>query len=190
MIVRIAGRISHQYNCPAEIEDAAQEISLKLVSAGPSILQKLPEGPSEVEAYFSVVMANAARSFFRARGAAKLGVKSTVALEDQLKELTAGVGVSQDFDKGLIWERVESLLPADRREQAIFRLYYRQGFTAREIAGIPALGLSLKGVESLILRLTRTVRERFHADPTVPAHHQRQDKRQSETGSVSKVEER
>ena len=44
------------------------------------------------------------------------------------------------------------------RDRNIFWLYYRQGYTARDIASIPNLGLTQKGVESCIYRLTQSVR--------------------------------
>lgn len=61
----------------------------------------------------------------------------------------------------MLISQIESFLPQDRREQVIFRLYYRQGLTAKEIASIPAFGLSVKGVESVILRITNQIRERI-----------------------------
>jgi RNA polymerase sigma-70 factor (ECF subfamily) len=40
------------------------------------------------------------------------------------------------------------------RDRALFWLYYRQGFTAEEIAGMTAIGLTAKGVESALRRVT------------------------------------
>jgi RNA polymerase sigma-70 factor (ECF subfamily) len=40
------------------------------------------------------------------------------------------------------------------RDRALFWLYYRQGYTAEEIAGLPAVGLTAKGVESALRRVT------------------------------------
>jgi RNA polymerase sigma-70 factor (ECF subfamily) len=40
------------------------------------------------------------------------------------------------------------------RDRALFWLYYLQGYTAEEIAGIPGVGLSAKGVESALRRVT------------------------------------
>lgn len=40
----------------------------------------------------------------------------------------------------------------------IFLLYYRQGLTASEIAALPSLDLTTKGVESVIARLTYMIR--------------------------------
>ncbi|HEU4415335.1 MAG TPA: sigma-70 family RNA polymerase sigma factor [Candidatus Angelobacter sp.] len=48
--------------------------------------------------------------------------------------------------------------PNFSRDYAIFWLYYRQGLTAKAIAGLPGISLSVKGVESTLLRLTRLVR--------------------------------
>src|SRR5438270_390673 len=51
--------------------------------------------------------------------------------------------------------------PTFVRDYTIFWLYYREGMTAKAIAGVPSIGLTVKGVESTLLRLTRLVRNRF-----------------------------
>jgi hypothetical protein len=51
----------------------------------------------------------------------------------------------------------------------IFWLHYRQGMTAKEIAGLAYLGLSEKGVESVLFRLVRLVREEFAGRSRQPA---------------------
>jgi RNA polymerase sigma-70 factor (ECF subfamily) len=40
------------------------------------------------------------------------------------------------------------------RDRALFWLYYRQGYTAEEIARLSATGLTAKGVESALRRVT------------------------------------
>jgi RNA polymerase sigma-70 factor (ECF subfamily) len=40
------------------------------------------------------------------------------------------------------------------RDRVMFWLYYRQGYTAEEIARLPAIGLTAKGVESALRRVT------------------------------------
>ena len=162
-LTRVARRVAYQYNSPQHAEDAEQEVSLKLLASGETILRRLPAEPLDALAYFSVVAANAARDFFRALGAAKKGSAVTVSIDTQLSALSASLGVSPDVDKNLIMGRSDDLLPTDRREQIAFRFYYYQGYTAKEIAAIPDFGLSVKGVESMIFRITRGVRERFHS---------------------------
>jgi len=44
------------------------------------------------------------------------------------------------------------------RSKLIFWLYYRCGFSASEIASLPNVELTTKGVESMIFRLVRLVR--------------------------------
>ena len=46
----------------------------------------------------------------------------------------------------------------DDRDFLIFQLYYRAGATAPEIAALPGLGLTTKGVETVLHRLTGRVR--------------------------------
>ena len=41
--------------------------------------------------------------------------------------------------------------------------FYQQGYTAKEISLLPAVGLTVKGVEAVLFRLTRYVREKLGA---------------------------
>jgi hypothetical protein len=50
--------------------------------------------------------------------------------------------------------------PNSQRDRKIFWLYYRAGLPASAIAALPTIGLTTKGVESTLLRLTRLVRQR------------------------------
>ncbi len=50
-----------------------------------------------------------------------------------------------------------------QRDCTIFWLYYQYGLTCRDIAQVPFVGLTVKGVESTVLRLTRYVRGRYTA---------------------------
>jgi DNA-binding transcriptional regulator LsrR (DeoR family) len=45
----------------------------------------------------------------------------------------------------------------------IFWLYFRQGMSTKEIASMPAIGLSTKGVGSVIERLKQCIREQIIA---------------------------
>ncbi|MBZ5533990.1 MAG: sigma-70 family RNA polymerase sigma factor [Acidobacteriia bacterium] len=51
------------------------------------------------------------------------------------------------------------------RDCTLFWLYYRQGLTAKAISRLPGIGLTVKGVESSLLRTTRLVRERMGNPP-------------------------
>ncbi len=159
---RIASRVARQYEAASEIDDLVQEISMKLMASGESILASLPREPPATVAYFSVLAANSARDFFRARHAAKRGLRATVSLDTPLVMFVASGGLPTSLDQDLLVSQIEDCLPDDRREQSVFRLYYRQGFTAKEIAAIPALELTIKGVESMISRITKQIRQRLN----------------------------
>ncbi|HZD96405.1 MAG TPA: sigma-70 family RNA polymerase sigma factor [Candidatus Sulfotelmatobacter sp.] len=60
-------------------------------------------------------------------------------------------------------EEMAGEVAEEDRDKLIFQLYYRQGLTTRKIAGIPAIGLSQKGVESCLHRLTERLRKRVTA---------------------------
>src|SRR3954454_5988569 len=69
-----------------------------------------------------------------------------------------------DPERALLVDRVDTCLrdmaPAETRDRdrKIFWLYYREGLTAKEIAGLPQISLTLKGVESTLYRLIQLVR--------------------------------
>jgi RNA polymerase sigma-70 factor (ECF subfamily) len=62
-------------------------------------------------------------------------------------------------------EQIQNLLeslsssPTYQRDVTVFWLYYEQGYTAKEIASLPNIELTIKGVEALLQRLTRFIRE-------------------------------
>ncbi|HMD30559.1 MAG TPA: sigma-70 family RNA polymerase sigma factor [Candidatus Acidoferrales bacterium] len=51
--------------------------------------------------------------------------------------------------------------PNAARDRRIFWLHYRAGLTANAIAAMPEIGLTTKGVESTLLRMTRELRWRI-----------------------------
>jgi RNA polymerase sigma-70 factor, ECF subfamily len=158
---RIASRVAHQFGAAPDVDDVVQEINLKFVSSGPVILPLVPAEPAAALAYFSVVAANAARDFFRARNATKRGAQQTVSLTDSIMCVMPAAGLHSAVERNLLMTQIEECLRGTRRDQIVFRLYYRQGFTAKEIAAIPALDLTVKGVESLIHRIALQIRDRI-----------------------------
>jgi RNA polymerase sigma-70 factor, ECF subfamily len=51
--------------------------------------------------------------------------------------------------------------PEQERDRTIFWLYFRQGMSTKEIASLPTIGLSAKGVGSVIERLKHSIREQI-----------------------------
>jgi len=157
LFARVAGRISRQYSAEADIDDIVQEVSMRIAADASGFALKLPS--DKALSYFSVVAANAARDWFRAKGAKKRGRDMTTNLNEDTF-CPDGERLSSQ-EKSLLLDQIVRCLPEPSREKAIFQLYFQQGYSAREIAAIPALVLTTKGVESLILRLTRQLREKL-----------------------------
>jgi DNA-directed RNA polymerase specialized sigma24 family protein len=64
-------------------------------------------------------------------------------LKDKVEELLERLSSSETYE----------------RDVAIFWCFYEQGYTAKEISLLPNIGLTVKGVEAVLLRLTRFLRE-------------------------------
>jgi RNA polymerase sigma-70 factor (ECF subfamily) len=64
-------------------------------------------------------------------------------------------------ERDILIQEIDDQLDADPRDRQIFWLYYRHGMTSRAIAAIPGIGLTQKGVESAIQRLTNQIRNRL-----------------------------
>ncbi len=144
----------------ADVDDVVQDICLKicqLVKSGAC----LPTEEAALEAYFKVMAANAALDWMRRRGAGKRNQDVTLPIEDHLAELVERVGGAQAVERAVLIGQIEDRLEGSPRDVAVFWLYYRQGLTAAEIAAIPAVGLTVKGVESLIHRMAANLRERL-----------------------------
>jgi len=144
----------------ADVDDVLQDICLKicqLVKAGAC----LPTEEAALEAYFKVMAANAARDWMRRRRAGKRNQDVTFPIEDHLGELLEGIGAAQAVERAVLLRQIKDRLEGSPRDVAVFWLYYRQGLSAAEIAAIPAVGLTDKGVESLIRRMAADLRERL-----------------------------
>ena len=93
--------------------------------------------------------------------------KRETALETYTESAVAGREGLPPVEREILLREIDEHLaavtePAARgRDRQIFWLYYRHGMTARAIALIPGIGLTQKGVESAIQRLTNHVRARL-----------------------------
>jgi len=159
---RAAYRVASHWGVSSlqEIDDIVQDTFLKLGSARQDALWRAHlENDAAATRYLSVMAANTARDHFRSRYAEKRGESHRVSDESVLDAIMATP--DPGFEHGILLSQVDSVLEGGERERTVFWLYYKQGFTAREIAGIPAFGLSTKGVESVIHRLTAAAKRVF-----------------------------
>jgi len=120
--------------------------------------------------YIKILAANLARDHFRTSHAQKRGgaaATDSLDAEAVTGRVAEKASLSETLERKLIIEKVAELLtaaasgPSAERDCRIFWLYYRVGLTASAIASIPKTGLGTKGVESVLLRLTRQVRQQL-----------------------------
>lgn len=144
----------------ADLDDVLQDICLKVCQLAKSGA-RLPSEEGALEVYFKAMAVNAARDWGRRRGADKRSQDVTVPIESHLHELAGQIRGGVPMEREILVRQIEERLAGSRRDVAVFWLYYRQGLSAPEIAAIPAVGLSVKGVESLIHRMVGSLRERL-----------------------------
>ena len=146
------------------IEDLVQETYLKLCANNYSVLKEYkPLHPNGFLGYLRAVAAHVVYDHFRARHAGKRDVENTVELNEATNPVQGGL--SEVAENEVFFKEVNNLLrqrgtgPQEEKERAIFWLYYRHGMTSKAIASIPAMNLTVKGVESCIFRLTVYVKQ-------------------------------
>lgn len=145
---------------PAAVDDIVQDTFLKLCEQERRILRDFePRGEDSFLGLLRIVAASVANDYYRRQYSAKRG--GNVVTSVLLGEEGAGEGAhssSAMHQEALYGQLDKKLRSAPKtigdRDRAIFWLYYRQGFTAEEIARLPAAGLTAKGVESALRRMT------------------------------------
>jgi RNA polymerase sigma-70 factor (ECF subfamily) len=152
------------------VDDLVQDIYLKLCADQCRLLRDFESRePDAVFGYLKVVTANVVYDYFKATYAAKRGAGEAAEDIDILNSNTVpstqGYLANQaSVERNILMREIDahlqkSVAEADlRRCRLIFWLYYRSGLSASAIAAIPSIGLTTKGVESMLLRLTRSVR--------------------------------
>jgi len=150
------------------IDDLVQETYLKLCAGHcRQLLAFAVLHPEAVPGYIKTMAVNVARDHFKSihsqkRGAGQ-GQESLTDLDTQAE--TQSLGGAATIERQVLLKQIDQCLstcsagPEQERDRLIFWLYYQQGMSAKAIAALPAVGLTAKGVESAILRLTRLIRE-------------------------------
>src|SRR4029453_714136 len=168
VVIRTGGRCGVRSR--SVLDELVQETYLKLCRDHMRLLREFrPEHPQAFYGYLKVIAANVVHDHCRTLHSKKRG--SPVAADDHAlgeRVRAIGAGAAEKTERAILLREVDEVLlslgGAERaRDRMIFWLYYRQGLTAEAIAGLPMLSLSVKGVESVIHRLTRLVRGRLVA---------------------------
>ena len=141
------------------VDELVQETFLKLCRNGSKALKDFhPEHDGAVYGFLKTVAMNVAIDHFRSARAAN----STETIEEHASLPSTA---KEDPDTAVLLSQVDGALRRNTsgqtrdRDRMVFWLYYRHGLTARAIAAVPSLGLTVKGVETVIFRLTKAIRK-------------------------------
>jgi RNA polymerase sigma-70 factor (ECF subfamily) len=162
-------------NCPGHIvagvvDDLVQDTYLKLCENNFRPLREFKyDHENGIYGLLKAAACSVLGDYIRYRLSRKRGSgKATVCLEHETAA-RAQVKVAGNLEREVVLHEIDRFIATCsddatlQRDCAIFWLYYRYGLTCNAIAGIAYMGLTVKGVESTILRLTRRVKERYPA---------------------------
>jgi len=151
---------------PATVDDIVQEVFLKLCEQERRILRDFePRGEDSFLGLLRIVAASVANDYFRKQYSAKRGGKVVIMplVDDDAQSQAHGAYPAARMQQSALLAELDKKLRSapeaiGERDRALFWLYYLQGFTAEEIAQLPAAGLTAKGVESALRRVTLWLR--------------------------------
>lgn len=156
------------------VDDLIQETYFKFCADNYRLIREFQHRQADAFVGFvQVVAANVVRDYFKSSGTKKRGANRVDGLAEDFVPVAeeGSSGSPKAIERAILLAEVERCLAAcvtgpDReRNSNVFWLYYRAGLSASAIAALPGMELTTKGVESLILRLTREMRQRMAPTP-------------------------
>lgn len=155
---------------PDLVDDLGQDTFLKICQDDFKRLRKFEfreQGEKGLYAFLKIMADNVVKDFIRKKNSDKEGGGL---MQEDLEKIQWTVPTSSDSPQSIqdsiqINREVEDCLqqlagePNFARDHKIFWLYYRYGFTAQAISQLPGIGLTVKGVESTLLRLIKWLRD-------------------------------
>jgi RNA polymerase sigma-70 factor (ECF subfamily) len=179
MIAGVVFRVGQKWGetSPQVLDDLVQDTYLKLCGERTELLQTFKSVHKDaIFAYVKVFAANLARDYFKGRRTHKRGgtvAGGSTSGERDCEKIADSKSAESAIERDLLLRQIDACLRAilvgsnAERDRKIFWLYYRVGLTASAIAALPAVGLTTKGVESTLARLTRQIRERLSSTDAV-----------------------
>ena len=171
------------------VDDLVQETYLKLFANNARALRKfVSHHENAMYGFLKVVASNVAQDHIRCTYSQKRGsgcseeqlLSADVVDKRETANKTSAItaldawpgraaasfnGPDDVMEHGILLSEIDGYLkrrafaPTFSRDYSIFWLYYKEGLTAKAIAEIRCIGLTIKGVESTLLRLTKLVRQ-------------------------------
>jgi RNA polymerase sigma-70 factor, ECF subfamily len=147
---------------PSLVDDLIQDTYVKLFANDKKALRAIKnEHENTIFGYLKVIASNVVRDHFRqpvnkadeielSDAVLPPGPQDRERLEflhkkEEIKGILETLSYSETYD----------------RDMAIFWFFYEQGYTAKEISLLPSVGLTVKGVEAVLFRVARHVREKL-----------------------------
>jgi RNA polymerase sigma factor (sigma-70 family) len=144
----------------ALVDDLIQDTYVKLFANDRKALRSIKNQYENTSfGYLKVVASNVVRDHFRqpANKADEIELTDSVLPPDPDSEDRLEFARKKDKVREILTSLSSS--ETHGRDVAIFWFFYEQGYTAKEISSLPSMGLTVKGVEAVLLRLTRCIRE-------------------------------
>jgi RNA polymerase sigma-70 factor (ECF subfamily) len=151
------------------VDDLVQDTYLKLcANKCHQLLEFSAKHPDAILGYIKTIAVNVARDYFKSQHSQKRGAGEVgqIAEDADPKAAPTGPGGHEAIEREVLFKQIDECIesclegPDRDRDRTIFWLYYQQGMTAKDIAALPTIDLSDKGVESVIVRVVRILRER------------------------------
>ncbi len=175
LIARVVVKSVRRWTNPAPslVDDLVQDTYLKLCANNFRALRDFDcQHENALFGFLKVVASNVVQDHFRSSYSQKRGSgREEEDLEKAQATAVSNASFSETAERNILISEIRQCLesqasePNFTRDCMIFWLYYQQGLTAKAISELPAIGLTVKGVESTLLRLTRLVREKMNAPP-------------------------
>ena len=164
LIAGVVMRVAERYGQTGSgvVDELVQETFMKLCRNDSKALKEFrAEHEGAVFGFLKTVALNVEIDHFRS-----LQPRTEEPLEDwQATAAESSEGGTASAEMSVLMEQVDGALTRSttaetrERDRTVFWLYYKHGFTAKAIAALPAVGLSIKGVETVIFRLTKAIRK-------------------------------
>lgn len=136
-------------------DDLEQSVYLHLAgNNGQALRRFIPQHPGSGFGYVKKIAAHVAHDCMRSKGFGRLPGSGEDLPDRGKPDKTEAVIFTREIDT-FLRENVSE------RDRQIFWLHHLQRMTAKEIAAIPAFGLTEAGVESVLGRFKRLIKEKF-----------------------------
>ena len=152
-------------------DDLIQDTYFKICNHNCRMLRSFrPNHHNSIYGFLQVVAVNVVHDHFKAERSSTRNPGPTEPISAQTT-LEPGARASADrLERRLRLRHIAEVLgqvaagPDYKRNRIIFFLHYHQGMTANEIAALPSVRLTAKGVESILFRLTRMIRSHINRE--------------------------